>query len=169
MFLTIVGHITATFVTHRELALELDSLTGMTLYRTREGGFPWRQRSVTRLNTLGFPYEEYTTLPTKGSCCHVVLSWDFFTIGDVTDGDKTWVSLLHDRTAARHRGGCVRLCNIGAPVMTVEQQAKRIRETMDVLRPDLVLLGQCQNDITDLTLYAGIAYRPATATTNTTN
>ena len=167
--LLVVGHVTASLVTHRELTFEVDSLTGVTLYRTRVGGFPWSHRSVTRLNTLGFPDEEYANLPQKSECFHVVISGDSFTFGDVTDGDKTWASLLRDRIAARHRGRCVRVFNIAAPVTTVEQQAKRISETLTRLQPDLVLLGQYQNDITDLTLYGGIAYRPATASSKTTN
>jgi lysophospholipase L1-like esterase len=167
--LTVSGHLVASFVTHRELAFEVDSLTGVTHYRTRVGAFPWSHRSVTRLNTAGFPDEEYTNRPPKGNCFHVVLSGDSFTFGDVTDGDKTWGSLLRDRISARHREGCVRVFNIAAPVTTIEQQIKRIHETLPVLQPDLILLGQYQNDITDLTLYGGIAYRPATATSNTTN
>ncbi len=167
--LLVVGHVTASLVTHREIAFEVDSLTGVTLYRTRVGGFPWSHRSVTRLNTLGFADEEYTNLPAKGNCFHVVLSGDSFTFGDVTDGDKTWASLLKDRIATRHRGRCIRVFNIGAPVTTIEQQAKRIRETMERLQPDLVLLGQYQNDIADLTLWGGIAFRPATANSKTTN
>lgn len=169
VILMVAGHVTATFVTHRELSFDVDSLTGVTWYRTREGGFPWSHRSVTRLNTHGFPDQEYTALPAKGSCFHLVLSGDSFTFGDVTDGDKTWASLLRDRIAARHRGRCVRVFNIGAPVTTVESQAKRIRETLDLLQPDLVLLGQYQNDITDLTVWGGIAYKPATSTAKTTN
>ena len=169
VLLMLVAHVTATFVTHRELSFEVDSLTGMTDYRTRLGGLPWSHRSLTKLNTLGFPDEEYSNLPAKGNCFHIVLAGDSFTFGDVTDGDKTWGSLLRERIATLYRGRCIRVFNIAAPVTSIEQQAKRIRETMALLRPDLILLGQYQNDITDLTLYGGIAYRPATAGVQTTN
>lgn len=121
------------------------------------------------MNTMGFPDEEYGNLPPKGSCFHVVLAGDSFTFGDVTDGEKSWVSLLRDRLATRHSGRCIRVFNIAAPVTSIYEQAMRIRETRDILQPDLVILGQYQNDITDLTNYGSVAYRPSTETENTTN
>jgi hypothetical protein len=167
--LLIAGHVAASLITARSLAFEVDSLTGVTWYRTRVGSFPWSHRSATRMNTMGFPDEEYANLPAKGSCFHVVLAGDSFTFGDVTDGEKSWVSLLRDRLATRHRGRCFRVFNIAAPVTSIFEQAKRIRETMELLQPDAVLLGQYQNDITDLTNFGSIAYLPTTQKTNTTN
>jgi hypothetical protein len=167
--LLLVGHVVADAVTHRTLAFTTDSLTGVTHYRMSVGRLPWSHRSVTRLNALGFPDVEFTSLPPKGDCVHVVFAGDSFTFGDVTDGDKTWVSLLRDIITVRHPGACVRVFNIAAPMTTIEHQQKRIRETLDLLAPDFVVLGQYQNDIVDLTMYGGIAYRPATSTQATTN
>jgi hypothetical protein len=169
VLLVLAGHVTASLITYRTLSFETDSLTGVTWYRTRVGRFPWSHRSATRMNTMGFADEEYATLPAKGSCIHVVLAGDSFTFGDVTDGDKSWVSLLRDRLATRHRGRCLRVFNIAAPVTSIYEQAKRIRETRDLLQPDFVILGQYQNDITDLTNHGSIAYRPTSDSANTTN
>lgn len=167
--LLLAGHVTALLITHRELAFEVDSLSGSTVYRTRLGRSFWSHRSETRLNSLGFPDQEYANLPPKGSCFHVVMAGDSFTFGDMTDGTRTWVSLLRDRVSALHRGRCVRFFNIAAPVTTIEQQANRVREVANLLDPDLVILGQYQNDITDLTNWGAVAYRPATSTVATTN
>ena len=170
--LLVVGtilHVTAGVVTYREVRFEPDSLTGVTVYRTRIGRYPGGHRSRTQLNTRGFPDREYTALPPKGACYHVVLAGDSFTFGDMTDGELTWASLLRDRVAAIHREGCVRFFNVAAPVTTIEEQSRRVRETIDILEPDLVLLGQYQNDITDLTNFGSVAYVPATDSAATTN
>jgi hypothetical protein len=167
--LLVLGHCTADLLTHRELAFETDSLTGVSRYRMRVGRLPWSHESVTTLNTLGFPDVEYATLGPKDGCVHVVFTGDSFTFGDVTDGDKTWVSLVRERLATHHPGRCVRVFNIAAPMTTIEHQIKRVRETVDVLKPDYVILGQYQNDLVDLTMFGGVAYRPATDTAVTTN
>lgn len=169
VILLVIGHVVASAATHRELAFEVDSLTGYTTYRMRVGAFPWSHRSETRMNPDGFADIAFANLPPKGECLHVVLAGDSFTFGDVTDGDKTWASLLRDAITGRHAGRCIRVFNLAAPVTTIEQQAKRIRETLPVLAPDVVLLGQYQNDLIDLTNYGSIGYRPATTSAQTTN
>lgn len=167
--LAVALHVTAGVVTYREIRFDQDSLTGVTVYRTRIGRHPWGHRSVTYLNTLGFPGAEHVALPPKDGCFRVVLAGDSFTFGDMTDGDKTFASLLAARVPALHRNGCVKFFNIAAPVTTIEEQSRRIRETIDTLDPDLVLLGQYQNDISDLTNFGSIAYEPTTENSVTTN
>lgn len=164
-----VLHVTASVVTYREIRFDQDSLTGVTVYRTRIGRYPWGHRSRTQLNSLGFADREYSALPPKAGCYHVLLAGDSFTFGDMTNGEETWAALLRDRVAAIHRDGCVRFFNVAAPVTTIEEQSRRIRETIDILDPDLVLLGQYQNDITDLTNWGSVAYVPATDSAATTN
>lgn len=167
--LGLVTHFTAAAVTHRHLSFDFDTLTGATTYRMQVGALPWSHKAESPLNSRGFLDEEYANLPPKGTCVHVVLAGDSFTFADVTDGEKGWVSLLRRSIAARHRGRCIRVFNVAAPVTTIEQQAKRVWETFDILKPDVVILGQYQNDLADLTNYGSIGYRPATSTTTTTN
>jgi hypothetical protein len=97
-----------------------------------------------------------------------VYSGDSFTFGDAVNGDSTWVSLVRRRSASLNRGRCVRVFNIAQRMTTIEQQMARIHETWDVLQPDIVVLGQYQNDLTDLTMPGSIAYQPDAAGQGTT-
>ena len=128
-----VGHCTASISEYRRLAFVTDSLTGVTTYQMRVGRWPWNRPTTTRLNTLGFPDVEYSNLPPKGDCFHVVFTGDSFTFGDASNGDETWVSLLRMRVATAYPGRCIRLFNIAAPMTTIEQQLKRVREMRAML------------------------------------
>jgi hypothetical protein len=72
------------------------------------------------------------------------------------DRDSSFVGLVKRWAQGRsHR--CVRILNIAERGTTIDQQARRILETFDVLQPDVVILGQYQNDLTDLTNPGAIA------------
>jgi hypothetical protein len=164
----LVAHVIASVASYRRLEFIQDPLTGMTSYHMRVGGWPWVRPTVTRLNSRGFPDVEYTTLPAKGDCVHIVFTGDSFTFGDAVDGEKAWVSLVRDRLAMTFPGRCTRVFNIAAPMTTIEQQLARVRETRTLLQPDFVVLGQYQNDITDLTIPGSVAYKEDTETAETT-
>lgn len=166
--LLLAGHCTASIALYRHLSFTTDTLTGATTYHMQVGGWPWVRATNTRLNALGFPDEEYSSLPPKGNCIHIVLTGDSFTFGDASDGDKTWASLLRMRVATAFPNRCTRVFNIAAPMTTIEQQLKRVRETKATLKPDLVLLGQYQNDITDLTNWGSVAHDNPTGPADST-
>lgn len=168
LVLLLVGHCTASVATYRHLSFVTDSLTGVTNYHMRVGGWPWVHQTTTRLNTMGFPDIEYTNLPPKGDCVHVLFTGDSFTFGDALDGDLAWVSLVRQRIATAFPGRCIRVFNVAAPMSTIQQQLKRVREVKPILDPDYVILGQYQNDITDLTNVGAVAYQPSTDSTVTT-
>ena len=159
--LLIVAHGLASVATFRELVFRTDSLTGVSYYHMRVGGWPWVEPTTTRLNTRGFADIEYTTLPPKGGCVRIVFTGDSFTFGDALSGDRAWVSLVRDRIATAYPGHCIQVFNLASPMTTIEQQAARVRETLPALQPDFIVLAQYQNDITDLTIPGSVAFRPA--------
>lgn len=158
--LLIIAEFVAAASIYRRWGVVDDPQTGASFYTMQIGRF-WGSRSVTRLNSDGFPDREYTTLEPKGDCVHVVLAGDSFVFGDGVDGDKSFFALIRDSSEKNARGRCVRFFNIAERATTIQQQALRIRETMPVLQPDLVILGQYQNDLTDLTKPGFAAYVPS--------
>jgi hypothetical protein len=162
VLLLLIGHVFASVATYRELEFRTDSLTGVSYYHMQVSNWPWVEPTTTRLNTRGFPDVEYSTLPPKGGCTRIVFTGDSFTFGDASNGADSWVSLVRDRISTAYPGKCIQVFNLAAPMTTIEQQAMRVRETLPVLQPDFIVLGQYQNDITDLTIPGSIAYRPAT-------
>ena len=166
--LVLVGQLVASLTIHRSFTFGTDSLSGVTHYVMRVGRLPWSGTTVTALNSLGLPDGEFVNILPKGDCIHVVFSGDSFTFGDAVDGDSTWVSLIRQRTAHLNPDRCIRVFNIAQRMTTIEQQAARIRETRDLLQPDIVVLGQFQNDLTDLTMPGSIAYEPETSGHGTT-
>lgn len=157
--LFVIAEFIASASIHRRWRVVDDPRTGTSMYTMQIGRF-WGTRSVTRLNSHGFPDREYATLEPKGECVHVVISGDSFVFGDGVDGEKSFVSLLRDWNETNPAGRCVRIFNIAERASTIEQQAARIRETQSILQPDLVLLGQYQNDLTDLTKPGFAAHVP---------
>jgi hypothetical protein len=166
--LVLLGQFVASLTIHRSTTEQTDSLTGVTYYTMHVGRLPWSRTTVTALNSLGFPDEEFVNVQPKGDCLHVVFSGDSFTFGDAVDGDSNWVSIVRRRSARQNPGRCIRVFNIAQRMTTIEQQAARIRETRDLLQPDVVVLGQFQNDLTDLTWPGSIAYEPETEGHQTT-
>jgi hypothetical protein len=81
----------------------------------------------------------------------VVFAGDSFVFGDGVDRDSSFVELVKRWTTVRDTGRCVRVFNIGERATSIEQQAQRVRETLEILQPDIVVLGQYQNDLADLT------------------
>ena len=136
---------------HRTFGVEKDALTGRQTYVFHMGHFPWSHVSRTRLNSLGLPDEEFVNILPKGSCTHIVFAGDSFTFGDGVDREDNYISLVRSWSAQRFPDRCLRFFNIGERATTIEQQARRLEETWDVLQPDIVILGQYENDLIDLT------------------
>lgn len=151
----------ATFAIDR--AATLDTVSGETRYTLRIGRFPWSRQSVTPLNSSGFPDIEFPTDSKQDGCVHIVFAGDSFVFGDGVDRDSSFVGLLRSWSDAGAER-CMRVFNLGERGTTITQQAQRVRETLPQLRPDIVILGQYQNDLTDLTAVASeLAPRPGPA------
>jgi hypothetical protein len=148
---------------NRTVEITADSITGQASYSMRIGHWPWSHRSYTPLNSLGLPDREFVGLLPKGACVHVLLAGDSFTFGDATDHDRRWASLLEGMTARRRPGQCVRFFNIAVRNTTIDTTIVRIRQVFPLIQPDIVILGQYQNDLTDLSNPGSPAWVPATA------
>jgi len=116
----------------------------------RIGGWPWSRTAVTPINTLGFPDEEFPTPDAESACLRIMVVGDSFVLGDGVDGDSNFVAVFERAVAARPGARCIRVFNLGERGTTIPRQARRVREFRALLRPHLVLLGQYQNDLTDL-------------------
>ena len=158
LLLLVVGEVYASLAIHRDWGVRREPTSGNAYYVMHMGRLPWSHRSVTPLNSSGFPDEEFKTLPSKGDCLHVVLAGDSFVFGDGVDAEESFFGLMKRGNAVRS-GRCVRLFNIAQRATTIEQQAQRIRETLSILKPDVVLLGQYQNDLSDLTKPGFVGHR----------
>ena len=134
----------------RTIEITTDSITGQTYYSMRIGRWPWSHRSLTPLNTLGLPDEEFVESAPKGECVHVLLAGDSFTFGDAISASVRWTTLLEDITARRAPDRCIRFFNIGIRNTTIDTTIVRIRQVIPLVHPDVVILGQYQNDLTDL-------------------
>jgi hypothetical protein len=148
--LFIVAETCATFATARDAQRTKDAATGQMQYTLRIGKFPWSRKSVTPLNSQGYPDVEFANLPAKNDCVHIVFAGDSFIFGDGVDRDSSFVGLLRSWSGDPRSGHCVRVFNLGTRGTTINRQAASVRQTLAVLQPDIVLLGQYQNDLTDL-------------------
>lgn len=119
-------------------------------YRMRTGEWPWSRVSITPINSLGFPDREFPDPSAPKTCAHVVVIGDSFVFGDGVDGDSSWVGILQREAASRTGGPCLKVFNLGERGTSVPRQARRLHELRARLRPDVVILGQYQNDFTDL-------------------
>jgi hypothetical protein len=145
---------------HRSVGVTTDSLTGLQYYSMRIGRWPWSHRSLTPINSLGLPDGEFAGLGPKGDCTHVLLAGDSFTFGDGTSSVYRWGTVLQGMTARRIPDRCVRFFNIGVSNSTIDTAIARIRQVMPLIQPDVVILGQYQNDLTDLANPGSPAWEP---------
>jgi hypothetical protein len=128
-----------------------DPATGQVVYTMRIGRWPWSRRSVTPLNSLYFPDNEFPPAGQKGACTHLVFAGDSYVFGDGVDRDSNFVEIVRRRSAEQPNAPCLRIFNIGERGTTIDRQRQRIFQTLDRLQPDIIILGQYQNDLTDLT------------------
>lgn len=157
----VVGQTCAWVSINRTVGIWTDSLTGQKYYSMRIGHWPWSHQNLTPLNSLDLPDAEFVGLLPKGSCTHVLFAGDSFTFGDATDHDKRWTALIEGMTARRLPERCIRFFNIGVRNSTIDTTIVRIRQVMPLIEPDVVVLGQYQNDLTDLSNPGSPAWVPA--------
>jgi hypothetical protein len=163
VILLAAAEVAAHLVTHRTLAYTLNEFTQQTEYRLRTGRLPWSPVSVTRLNSLGLPDDEFVNVLPKGECIHVVFAGDSFVFGDAVDRDRSFFSLVSHASAFRNSDRCIRFFNVAQQGTTIYEQRQRIEETLPLLEPDLIVIGQYQNDLTDLTNPGSYLYTAAPA------
>ena len=133
------------------------------IYRMHVGRWPWSRSTSTALNSQGFPDREFPTDVTADSCVRAVFAGDSFFFGDGVDRDSSAVSLVQGRMPASGPG-CVRIFNVAERGTTIDRQKQRVLELYDQLRPHIVVLGQYQNDLTDLANPGGpLSSRPTAA------
>jgi hypothetical protein len=154
------AELVAHLATTRHFEFTEDPLNGAMYYRMTTGLLPWSTTTTTRLNSLGLPDDEFVNVLPKGDCVHVVFAGDSFVFGDAVDRDRSFFALVKGASAIRFPDRCIRYFNLAERMTTIEQQAARLRETRHLLQPDIVIIGQYQNDLTDLTNPGSIAYQP---------
>jgi len=148
--LLVVAETYATLTIQRRATQVPASTAGDSVYIMRIGRLPWSRTGTVVLNRQGFPDDPFPAPGTKRDCFHVVFSGDSFVFGDGVDRDSSFVQIAKRELTARLPGRCIRVFNLGERATTIAQQAQHIRDTFGVLEPDLVILGQYQNDLIDL-------------------
>jgi hypothetical protein len=151
LLLLVMAQSCAYMVVHRDIHVEVDAVTGQpSLYQMSFGRGWWRSTSQTPLNSFGFPDKEFASVGPKGECVHVVFAGDSFTFGDAVDRHRNYFSLVEKWTARSYPDRCIRFFNVSERMTTIDEQSARVRETFDLLQPDIVILGIYQNDLADL-------------------
>lgn len=160
LLLLMVAQAGAYMTLHRSVGVTTDFITGQRYYSMKIGRWPWSHRSITPINSLGLPDVEFVGLVPKGPCKHVLLAGDSFTFGDATSWEFRWGTLLQGMTARRLPDRCVRFFNIGVSNTTIDTTIVRIHQVLPIIQPDVVILGQYQNDLTDLSNPGSPAWVP---------
>lgn len=150
------AEILATRTIARSSRLEIDPSTQRAIYMMHVGRWPWSHTGITALNRYGYPTDEFRPPLEKGQCTHILFVGDSFVFGDGVDRDSNFVEVVSRELQRRSRPRCVRVFNLGVRGTTIDQQRAHVLAFLDSLLPDLVILGQYENDLTDLTNPGGI-------------
>ncbi|HKW09372.1 MAG TPA: SGNH/GDSL hydrolase family protein [Gemmatimonadaceae bacterium] len=159
--LLILAQVYAYLTIERTISQTADPVTGQQYYSMTIGKWPWSHKSYTPINSLGLPDQEFVGLVPKGSCIHVLLAGDSYTFGDATSAVYRWGTLLQGMTERRINNRCIRFFNIGVRNSTIDTTIVRIHQVLPLIQPDVVVLSQYQNDLTDLANPGSPAWIPA--------
>ncbi len=159
--LLIVAQVYAYLTIERTIVQRSDPITGQRYYSMRIGKWPWSHTSYTPINSLGLPDQEFVGLVPKEGCIHVLLAGDSYTFGDATSAVFRWGTLLQGMTERRINDRCIRFFNIGVRNSTIDTTIVRIHQVLPLIQPDVVVLSQYQNDLTDLANPGSPAWVPA--------
>lgn len=150
LLILVIAQACAYVTIERKIEMATDSITGQSYYSMRIGFWPWAHKSYTPINSLGLPDREFTGLVPKGQCLHVLLAGDSYTFGDATSAEFRWGNVLQGMTSRRVPDRCIRFFNIGVRNTTIDTTIVRIQQVLPLIQPDVVILSQYQNDLTDL-------------------
>ena len=150
LVLLVLAQLLAYVEIKRTVETTADSATGLRYYSMRIGHWPWSHKSLTLINSLDLPDEEFVNVLPKGACLHVLFAGDSYTFGDATDRERRWTTLVAQMTARRLPDRCIRFFNISVRNSTIDTTIVRIHQVMPLIQPDVVILEQYQNDLTDL-------------------
>ena len=159
--LVVIGQLYAYLTIERTIVQTTDPVSGQQYYSMRIGLWPWSHKSYTPINSLGLPDQEFVGLVPKGSCIHVLLAGDSYTFGDATSAIYRWGDVLQGMTERRITNRCIRFFNIGVRNSTIDTTIVRIHQVLPLIQPDVVVLSQYQNDLTDLANPGSPAWVPA--------
>lgn len=163
MILGAIAQFLAFMTIHRTVNIWTDEFTGQRYYAMRLGAWPWSHVGVTPLNSLGLPDDEYVNVLPKGNCTHVIIAGDSFVFGDATARYLSFFQQLKGISQRRFPHACVRFFNVSERNSTIDKTAGWLRTTLPLIQPDIVILGQYQNDLSDLTNPGSPAWVPDTA------
>jgi hypothetical protein len=147
--LVVLAEVASAFTIERRARID-ELPDGGREYRMQVGSWPWSRRVATPINSDGFPDREFPDSVATKTCLHVVFIGDSFILGDGVDGDSAFAQIVGRELAARPGTPCIRSFSLGERGSTIPRQARRLRALLPRLRPDVVVLGQYQNDLTDL-------------------
>src|SRR5690348_6970828 len=159
--LLILAQVYAYLTIERTIVQPTDPITGQQYYSMKIGLWPWSHVSYTPINSLGLPDQEFVGLVPKNGCIHVLLAGDSYTFGDATSAVFRWGTLLQGMTERRIASRCIRFFNIGVRNSTIDTTIVRIHQVLPLIQPDVVILSQYQNDLTDLSNPGSPAWIPA--------
>jgi len=159
--LLVIAQLYAYVTIERTISMEQNPITGQVAYSMKIGLWPWSHRSYTPINSLGLPDREFVGLVPKGGCVHVLLAGDSYTFGDATSAVFRWGNVLQGMTERRIHDRCIRFFNIGVRNTTIDTTIVRIRQVLPMIQPDVVILSEYQNDLTDLANPGSPAWVPA--------
>ena len=98
----------------------------------RIGHWPWSHKSLTPLNSLDLPDEEFVGLVPHPGCVHVLFAGDSYTFGDATSEPLRWTTLIKGITARNLPDRCIRFFNIGVRNTTIDTTIVRIKQVLSI-------------------------------------
>ncbi len=106
-------------------------------------GFPSRwDESRVETNSMGFREKEFTGEPVD-----VLVVGDSYTFGDLIDEDEKTYPRTLEKRLSKLLGRPARVFNAGLPGRGVEEEFETIKQLTPQLKPRLVVLQFCNNDI----------------------
>ena len=104
VILVVVAEATASMVIARRAAVTSHAKGG-SVYSLQVGRGPWSRLSVTPLNSLGFPDEEFPPAGERDACARVIFAGDSFILGDGVHRDSNFVEIVRRRVSGTRGGG----------------------------------------------------------------
>ncbi|MDP1571644.1 MAG: GDSL-type esterase/lipase family protein [Vicinamibacterales bacterium] len=108
----------------------------------------WFAGVPVRVNRLGFRDDRDYAVEKAPGVFRILVLGDSVTFGHGTSGDTTYPHLLEQRLRAWQPDVAWEVWNLGVPGYATSQELAYLRQVADEWRPDLVVVGFFQNDLT---------------------